>query len=94
MKTVFIVSAGVDYEGSSPIKGFATRDEADRFANSCYAYDSERPAWPGTDDADKVRDRKMAKQDRWAKKHPAGEDHSSSDYYNVAEIPFIKDSND
>ena len=34
MKIVYIVRGGYDYEGSSPIRGFANRESAERYANT------------------------------------------------------------
>lgn len=82
MATVFVVSAGVDYEGSTPIKVFPKKDAADEFVKSCKEYELSvgMTTWGYyEDDSDMVLD------------HPAKQ-CCAHDYYEVDEVQFGEDS--
>lgn len=87
MNTIFVVEAGVDYEGSSPIRAFAERYDADEFARECTEYQATRPQWP-SDDLSEERIQKWSEADKaWCAAHPGG-DVGSPDYFTVVEVPF------
>ena len=93
MNSVFIVIAGVEYEGSNAVKAFELRAEADAFRDACGAYQQTQPSTPelGDTPGNDVEWEEWAKADTvWRDAHPAGEDNTSSEYYLVQEIPFVK----
>lgn len=83
---VFCVVGHADYESANDVVGaFLSKKSADAFVESCREYDRNRPQWPHESDfADEEKyeracQRHMRKDDRWRKKHPAGNDWSN--YY-------------
>lgn len=86
MQTIFVVIGGFDYEGSSPLRAFPDRHEAEEFAAACREYEKSKPPLGYKDPQE------WLKEDRaWSAAHPGGEDAPGCDYFSVREIPFGAD---
>ena len=89
MNAVFVVVAGVDYEGSTPIRAFDEKYSADKFAIACREYEDTRPSCPQYAYSDTAEiNAWMAADKAWEKTHPGGENGCGSDYFSVIEVPF------
>jgi hypothetical protein len=89
MSTVHIVVAGVDYEGSSPVKAFTDKIDAEQFKNQCYEYEQTKPAYPADGATPEEGKAWFAAHNAWSAAHPAGDQNSSSDYFSVIEVPLV-----
>lgn len=87
MESIFVVSAGMDYEGSTPIRAFATKAEADEFAQACQQYENTRPPLFRDDDEASIAAWSAALEE-WRRAHVGGEQADGADYFSVDEIPF------
>lgn len=93
MKTVFVVSAAVAHEGSSPVRAFERKEDADAFETECDIYQNTMPQYPGGGGfgagSHEARAEYRAKVKAWEEAHPAGASGSTADYFNVTEVPFV-----
>jgi hypothetical protein len=87
VNTIFIVEASVNYEGSSPVRAFAEKGDAEEFAEQCREYQKTRPAWPAAAATIAEIEEWSAADKAWEAAHPGG-DVGSPDYFDVIEIPF------
>ena len=87
MESVFIVEAGVDYEGSSPVRAFDTKGEAENYARECAEHLLRRPKFPDYDPTHKEIQQWVATEEAWEAAHEAGL-FGSSDWFQVVEVPF------
>lgn len=87
MDAVFIVEAGVDYEGSSPVRAFATADEAHAYARECINYLSKRPRFPDGELTQADIEVWAAADKAWSEAHEAGQ-CGSPDWFRTVEVPF------
>ena len=78
------------YEGSDPVKAFATKPQAEAFALRCRAYAMARPECPeiiaDTPENDAEWKKYMKRQHRWQRRHPAGEDSATCNDFSVMPI--------
>jgi hypothetical protein len=86
MSAIFFVEAGVDYEGSTPVRAFDNKDDAEAFAERCREHHKARPAFPAVLNEASAETRRNA-ESAWATAHPGG-DVGSPDYFKVIEVPF------
>jgi hypothetical protein len=84
---VFIVEAGVDYEGSKPVRAFASADEAEAYARECTEHLAKRPQFPDGDLTQADIDGWAASERAWSEAHEAGQ-CGSSDWFRTVEVPF------
>jgi hypothetical protein len=87
MSAVFVVVAGINYDGSTPVRVFAEKQPADDFAKACHEYEQTRPLYPDGNTIEEIKawgDGLKA----WQDKHPGGENGHGSDYFVVIEVPF------
>lgn len=94
MTPVFVVSAGVGYDGSSPVRAFERKEDADAFEAECDAYQNTMPQWPSFAtrigrEGHEARAEYRAKVEAWEEAHPAGASGSTADYFSVTEVPFV-----
>lgn len=87
--SVYVVVAGVEYEGSTPVRAFLSESQAKAFQGHCYAYLRNQPLYEDTGD-DAVFEEACQRHSEWRKNHPAGQENASSDYFSVLEIPLEK----
>jgi len=74
MLTLFVVVAGIDYEGSTPIRAFAERYDAKEFATKCHEYERTRPTFPPGAHIDSAEiDAWSAADKQWVANHPGAE---------------------
>ena len=86
MSEIYIVSAGVRYEGTWPIKAFEKEAEAEEFALKCNEYTKANVERCKEESSyEYVRNREARN-----KNHPAGGENSMADSFSVTAIPFIK----
>jgi hypothetical protein len=89
MNAVFVVVAGVDYEGSTPIRAFDEKYPAAQFAVECREYEGTRPPFPKGVHIDRAEIDTWSVADKaWRAAHPGGENGEGSDYFTVIEVPF------
>lgn len=70
-REIFIVLATTMYEGSDPVRAFASKEAADRFAQQCRDHEEARLNPPGLDAPDHEWE-SWSEQDRmWEQTHPA-----------------------
>jgi hypothetical protein len=87
MNAIFIVEAGVHYQGSRLLRAFGSRPEAETFAERCREYHKTRPDWPGGDATEADLEAWRVADNAWEAGHPGG-DVGSPDYFDVTEVPF------
>jgi hypothetical protein len=92
MSTIYIVVAGVNYEGGTPVKSFASKKRAETFAVSCRAHKETKPAAPliieDSEENDAEWNRFLEADGRWQEQHPAGKEFAYADYFDICEIEF------
>lgn len=88
MTKIYILEAGVDYEGRSPIKAFTTKQAAEDRAKVCYEYLATAvPYLEGDHSADEY-EAWSAADDAWTRAAP--EDFERyHDYFVVTEIDLV-----
>lgn len=85
MKTVYIVTAETAYEGWDIAEIFECESDAAKFVEQCHAYDAtykECPEKPDTEKGWAEYEKWFKRDQRWRKKHPAGEHNARRDSYN------------
>lgn len=93
-RTVHMVMATTDYDGSDALRAFTTEAAAQAFAEKCRAYSNTRPTPPHVEDSpenDKAWDLYAARQRRWDARHPAGECYSRHDQFSVIPLRLYGD---
>lgn len=90
---IYLVMADVSYEGSTPVRAFYDKQGAENFQQKCYAHRSKAPDKPNeppcdTPENDALYERFFQKSQRWAKRHPAGEENALCDTFSVLTVPF------
>lgn len=86
---IYLVEAGIDYEGQSPLKAFATSEAAESFAAACRDFLKTAPPWMTGDETSEESDAWQRAEDAWQSTSPGGERlHRHIDYVNVTEIEF------
>ena len=84
-RTIWLVMADTDYEGSEPVVGFGSREKAEAFAQRCCNYEAKKPRCPEMEDSDDKWEKWNARDERWRANHPAGELWGRG-YFSVREI--------
>lgn len=78
------------YEGSDPVKAFATKPQAEAFALRCRTYAITRPECPGsvadTPESNAAWEKYLKRQHRWQRRHPAGEASAMRNDFSVMAI--------
>ena len=74
-KTIFLVEASWDYEGTEPILCFATEKQAEAYQSKCEAHILKKPQY-ANEKTDEECEKTQAKIDRWLARSPQG----SKDY--------------
>lgn len=87
MKKIYIVAAEWNYEGSSNIRAFASKARADAFRDKCAAHHAKR-TWYDGDFEDVSYEKWSAKNEKWEKSHPAGEDATTADSFGSYAVNF------
>ncbi len=85
---VYVVVADTSHEGATVLRAFGERGDADTFKKVCDDYTLTQPEPARLDAPDDVYDRWWRKQQRWEKRHPAGEAWQCEDFV-VLEVPFV-----
>ncbi len=71
VREIFVVQASTMYEGSDPVRAFATRESADAFAQMCRDHEEVRTPPPGIDAPEHEWDRWTESDRAWEQTHPA-----------------------
>ncbi|WP_176091241.1 hypothetical protein [Burkholderia ambifaria] len=86
-REIFIVLATTMYEGSDPVRSFASREAADSFAQRCREHEAMRINSPGLDAPEHEWDSWSEKNRMWELTHPAAP-LSGRESYDVMPITF------
>ena len=89
MKTIYLIMAHTNYEGSDVVCAFEDKNEADIFLKCCENYEKKRPQCPEIDDTPEnnlLWDKFHTKIKKWEKHHPAGMSNTSQDSFGISEI--------
>lgn len=86
VREIFIVQA-TWYEGSDPVRAFATRESADAFAQMCRDHEEARTHPPEIDAPEHEWDRWTESDRAWEQAHPAAP-LSRRESYDVTTLPF------
>ncbi|MDN7934558.1 hypothetical protein QZM52_25040 [Burkholderia metallica] len=86
-KEIFIVQANTMYEGSDPVRAFASRQSADAFAQKCRDHEAGRSAPPGIDAPEEEWDSWWESDRAWEQSHPAAP-FSRRESYDVVTLAF------
>ncbi|MBG0880384.1 hypothetical protein H0X90_26660 [Burkholderia sp. 9775_39] len=84
---IFVVHASTMYEGSDPVRAFATRESAEAFAQMCRDHEEARPLPPGIDAPEHEWDRWTELDRTWEQTHPAAP-LFRRESYDVLTLPF------
>lgn len=87
VREIFIVQATTMYEGSDPVRAFATRESADAFAQTCRDHEEARTHPPEIDAPEHEWDRWTESDRAWEQTHPAAP-LSRRESYDVLTLPF------
>jgi len=79
---IYLIQAGVDYQGYTIIKAFEKEKDAIAFRDRCVKYHKKEPLI----EDDNKWDEWFEKHKKWYKNHPAGECCANSDYFNIQKI--------
>ncbi|MGY6240181.1 hypothetical protein ACW910_22120 (plasmid) [Burkholderia ambifaria] len=84
---IFIVQATTMYEGSDPVRAFASRESADRFAQRCRDHEEARLNPPEIDAPEHEWESWCEKDRMWEQTHPAAP-LSRRESYDVMTVTF------
>lgn len=70
-RTIYLVMADTDYEGSLPVRSFETKPDAESFAQRCRDYTAKKPRVPDVDAPDADWDQYTKREKAWEARHPA-----------------------
>lgn len=84
---IFIVLATTMYEGSDPVRAFASREAADSFAQRCREHEAMRTNSPELDASEHEWDSWSEKNRMWELTHPAAP-LSGRESYDVMPLTF------
>lgn len=86
-REIFIVQATTMYKGSDPVRAFASRKSADRFAQRCRDHEAAPTNPPGIDAPEEEWDRWCESDRAWEQTHPAAP-LSRRESYDVMTLTF------
>lgn len=89
MRTVYLAMACWNYEGSNPLRAFASKPAAERLAQQCEKHRRAEPPCPRVEDTpenDLLWQKWEAAKKRWEKRAP--KHFESADFYSVRKIGF------
>lgn len=89
MRAVHLVWARTEYEGSCIVMAFERKEDAAEFQDRCAKYHAKKPQAPhvgGYKDDDPAFDAWLRRDERWRKRHPAGQHNASADEFTVGTL--------
>ncbi|WP_186027400.1 hypothetical protein [Burkholderia gladioli] len=86
-QVIFVVQAVTMYEGSDPVRAFATREAAESFAQRCHDHEDARRDPPRVDAPDEEWQAWSEANHQWELSHPA-EPFSRRETYAVMPLAF------
>lgn len=87
MSVIYLVQALFDHLGSTPVRAFSDKYDAEVFAETCSAYECTRPVFPEEGSSENTINAWGAQMKEWDSKNPAG-DVGTPDGFNVTVVPF------
>tara|TARA_R110000744_G_scaffold52964_1_gene113273 strand:+ start:39 stop:305 length:267 start_codon:yes stop_codon:yes gene_type:complete len=81
MSKIYLAMASVDYEGSSVMRAFSKKHDANEFISSCNDYNKTKEECPVDILDESLWDEWSKNNSDWIEKHPAKVDYYADEYY-------------
>lgn len=83
MTTIYLVNAGIEYEGHRTIRAFTDKSKAEELAEKCREIDKTLPRSPNFEASNEEWEEYTEKYTKWVVNHPAKREY---DYYEIQEV--------
>lgn len=85
----YLVTAVVDYEGFTILKGFGSESAAEAFRIEAEAYHRTAPQWPTASSPHEEYERFHAAHSAWLRAHPGGVHASGAHSFGIISAPYV-----